>query len=173
MAGDRSVSVVIPLTQLYLQFGDVEKAVQLMESFVDENPNDVAALKRLGKFFQYAERPHDYLTILERIAALEPGEAYFRELSDIYNFNAQYEKQIEILKTLIDKYPNRPQDFIDLAKLEALMPLDAKRATVGQDAESAERRAAEARDELKAAHRRWLAALRWKQLIRNPSFTAI
>ena len=119
MAGDRSVSVVIPLTQLYLQFGDVEKAVQLMESFVDENPNDVAALKRLGKFFQYAERPHDYLTILERIAALEPGEAYFRELSDIYNFNAQYEKQIEILKTLIDKYPNRPQDFIDLAKLEA------------------------------------------------------
>ncbi len=47
----------------------------------------------------------------------------------------------------------------DLAKLEALMPLDAKRAAAGQDAESAETRAAAARDELKAAHRRWQAAL--------------
>src|SRR5213594_879353 len=110
-AGDRSVRVVMPLTQLYLQFGDVEKAVQLMESFVAENPNDVAALKRLGKFFQYAERPRDYLTILE------PVEANLRELSDIYNFTAQYERQIEILKTLIEKYPKRPQDFIDLANL--------------------------------------------------------
>src|SRR3989454_1464200 len=118
-AGDRSVRVVMPLTQLYLQFGDVEKAVQLMESFVAENPNDVAALKRLGKFFQYAERPRDYLTILERIARLEPAEANLRELSNIYNFTAQYERQIEVLKTLIEKYPNRPQDFIDLANLEA------------------------------------------------------
>ena len=47
----------------------------------------------------------------------------------------------------------------DLAKLETLMPLDAKRAAAGQDAESAEKRAADARDELKAAHRRWQAAL--------------
>src|SRR5213594_630617 len=118
-AGDRSVRVVMPLTQLYLQFGDVDKAVQLMESFVAENPNDVVALKRLGKFFQYAERPRDYLTILERIARLEPAEDNLRELSNIYNFTAQYEKQIDLLKTLIEKYPNRPQDFIDLANLEA------------------------------------------------------
>ena len=47
----------------------------------------------------------------------------------------------------------------DLAKLDALMPLDAKRAAAGQDAESAERKAATARDELKAAHRRWQAVL--------------
>jgi uncharacterized protein YhaN len=47
----------------------------------------------------------------------------------------------------------------ELAKLEALMPLDAKRAAAGQDAQSAEQRAASTRDELKAAHRRWQAAL--------------
>jgi uncharacterized protein YhaN len=47
----------------------------------------------------------------------------------------------------------------DLAKLEALMPLDAKRAAAGQDAQTAEQRAAAARDELKTAHRRWQAAL--------------
>jgi uncharacterized protein YhaN len=47
----------------------------------------------------------------------------------------------------------------ELAKLEALMPLDAKRAAAGQDAQTAEQRAAAARDDLKAAHRRWQAAL--------------
>lgn len=47
----------------------------------------------------------------------------------------------------------------DLARLETLTPLEAKRATAGQDAQSAEKRAADARDRLKAAHRRWQAAL--------------
>ena len=47
----------------------------------------------------------------------------------------------------------------ELAKLEALMPLDAKRAAAGQDAQTADQRAASSRDELKAAHRRWQAAL--------------
>jgi uncharacterized protein YhaN len=47
----------------------------------------------------------------------------------------------------------------NLAKLEALMPLDAKCATAGQDKETAKRQAAAARDELKAAHRRWQSAV--------------
>ncbi len=47
----------------------------------------------------------------------------------------------------------------DLARFEALTPLEAKRATAGQDVQSAEKQAADARDELKAAHRRWQAAL--------------
>ena len=57
----------------------------------------------------------------------------------------------------------------ELAKLEALMPLDAKRATAGQEAESAEKRAADARGELKAAHRRWQAALAAAGLPKNLS----
>jgi uncharacterized protein YhaN len=57
----------------------------------------------------------------------------------------------------------------DLAKLEALMPLDAKRATAGQEVESADKQAADARDELKAAHRRWQAALATAGLPKNLS----
>lgn len=117
--GDRSIDVVIPLTQLYLQFGEVDKAVHLMEEFVRGNPNDLAALQRLGKFFQYAERPRDYLKILERITALDPTESHLRELSSTYNFTGQYAKQIVVLKVLIDKYPMNPQDYIDLANLQA------------------------------------------------------
>jgi uncharacterized protein YhaN len=56
-----------------------------------------------------------------------------------------------------------------LAKLEALMPLDAKRATASQDKESAENQAVAARDELKAAHRRWQAALVAAGLPKNSS----
>src|SRR5713101_6712547 len=104
-SGNRSIDVVIPLTQLYLQFGEVEKAVQLMEEFVRDNPNDVGALQRLGKFFQYAERRQDYLKILERLAALDPTEDHLRELASTYNFTAQYEKQIQVLKILVEKYP--------------------------------------------------------------------
>ncbi|HEY2148231.1 MAG TPA: hypothetical protein VGH32_09860, partial [Pirellulales bacterium] len=57
----------------------------------------------------------------------------------------------------------------NLAKLDALMPLDAKRANAGQDKETAEKQAAVARDELKAAHRRWQAALAAAGLPKNTS----
>ncbi|HKD36089.1 MAG TPA: hypothetical protein VKB78_04790, partial [Pirellulales bacterium] len=57
----------------------------------------------------------------------------------------------------------------NLAKLEALMPLDAKRATAGQDKETAEKQASTARDELKEAHRRWQAALVAAGLPKNTS----
>ena len=37
--GDNSINVVIPLSKLYLQFGDVGSAVTLMEQFVEKNPD--------------------------------------------------------------------------------------------------------------------------------------
>ncbi|HYR84027.1 MAG TPA: tetratricopeptide repeat protein [Terriglobia bacterium] len=118
-AGNRSADVVLPLTQLYLQYGDVDKAVELMKRFVDENPKNLEALQRLGKLFQYAERPRDYLKILERIAILDPSESNLRSLSNIYNLTAQYDDQINTLLTLVQKYPAQPRDFIDLASLQA------------------------------------------------------
>ncbi len=56
-----------------------------------------------------------------------------------------------------------------LAKLEQLMPLEAQRGAADQTVQSADHRATQARDTLKAAHRRWQAALVAAGL--SPKFT--
>ncbi len=118
-AGDFSVSVVMPLCQLYLQYGDVEAAIALMERFVRENPSSLDARRELAKYYQFSQRPDDYLKIMEGIASSNPSEKIFRELSDIYNFRGQSDKQIAVIETITEKYNGTSQDFIALASLQA------------------------------------------------------
>ena len=84
-SGDLSVSVVMPLSQLYLQYGDVNKAVELMERFIKSHPKNIDALLRLGKLYQYAQRPYDHLRVLETVVELQPTEERLMDLSKIYN----------------------------------------------------------------------------------------
>ncbi|MFQ5738754.1 MAG: tetratricopeptide repeat protein [Acidobacteriota bacterium] len=118
-SGNRSVSVLVPLTQLYLQSGEVDRAVGLMEHFVWRHPDNVQARSQLGKLYQYAQRPRDYVRNLEAIAAVQPSESRLRQLARSYNFEARYDKQIEALRSLLDLYGGHPEDFLNLASLQA------------------------------------------------------
>lgn len=116
-SGDGSVSVVMPLSKLYLQYGDVESAIKLLEQFIQEHPESVTARKQLGVFYQYAQRPDDYVRNLEELHKRDKSAETLRELSDIYNFNAEYAKQIDVLEELIYENEKEAQekDYVDLA----------------------------------------------------------
>ena len=113
------VSVVKLLTELDLEFGDVNGAVALMERYVRQNPGNLEALQRLATYYQYAQRPQEYLATLEQINRLRPTEENLRELSSTYNFVGQYDKQIATLNNLLEDNTENPQDFLDLANLQA------------------------------------------------------
>lgn len=117
--GDLSISVVIPLSKLYLQYGNINKAVDLMEKFVKMHPRNIMALERLGKYYHYAQRPYDYQKILETIVSIEPTLKRLFELADIYNFVADYKNQIKILEKIITTFPAEEKGYLDLANLQA------------------------------------------------------
>ena len=117
-AGDTSVAVVGPLADLHLHFGEVEKAVTLMERSVAENPNDPEALRRLGKYYQYSQRPDDYLRNLEILRGVASSAEVLRELSNLYNFNADYEKQADVLAEVVERYDATPEEHLALAHLQ-------------------------------------------------------
>jgi cellulose synthase operon protein C len=130
-AGDVSASVVMPLCQLYLEFGNVDGAISLMKRFVRENPTDVEALKLLAKYFKYSQREDDYLRMLEIIAASSPSVEIQRNLLDIYRFRGDLDKQIKILQTLVNRKPSDADDFLALANLQAARgKLSAAAATI-------------------------------------------
>lgn len=127
-AGDHSVNVVYPLVDIYLQEGNVNEAIVVLETFIAENPDNIAARKQLGTLYQYAQRPSDYLKNLEEIKRLSGNKEVLRDLSDIYSFNEEYGKQAQVMNELIaSKQPLEPRQFIELANMQAAsqQPLDA------------------------------------------------
>lgn len=121
-SGDLSVATVGALARLYLQYGDIDKAIVILEEFVRDHPKDVEARERLGQYYQYAQRTDDYLHNLEELAKIAPTPENLKKLSDVYNYNAQYDKQIAMLDTLTKNMPKSdetPADLSDLAELQA------------------------------------------------------
>jgi predicted Zn-dependent protease len=118
-AGDLSPSVVNPLAELYLQYGRTADAIALLERYVQANPADVEARERLGKYYAFGQRPHDYLSTLEQLTAREPSEKNLRELASIYAFHSDEDKEIGAFKKIVELYPGKPEDLLRLAKLQA------------------------------------------------------
>ncbi len=117
--GNRSANVVVPLSELYLVYGEMDRAVELMESFIAANPDNMEARVQLGKLYQQTQRPHDYLGSLERRAEVQPSEQALRNLSQLYNAEGRIEQQIEVLRRIIQDYDAQPHDYKDLAYLLA------------------------------------------------------
>ncbi len=117
--GDASANVVLPLSDLYLIYGEMGKAVELMEGFVEQNPDNMEARLRLSKYYQQTQRPHDYLGSLEKRAEAQPSEEALRHLSQLYNAEGRYRQQIEVLKRIVEDYDAKPSDYLDLAYLLA------------------------------------------------------
>ena len=117
--GNTSANVVLPLSDLYLIYGEMGKAVELMEDFVQYNPDNMEARLRLSKFYQQTQRPHDYLGSLEKRTEVQPSEQALRNLSQLYNAEGRYRQQIEVLKRIVQDYEASPHDYLDLAYLLA------------------------------------------------------
>jgi lipopolysaccharide biosynthesis regulator YciM len=117
--GDLSPTVARSLSQLYIQEGRVEKAIELLEKLLEKHPNDVEIRKILGKYYQYAQRSSDYVSNLEILNRLEMKKEHLDELSAIYNFNGDHQKQIQTLDKLITLNEAAGKHFVSLAYLYA------------------------------------------------------
>lgn len=118
-SGDLSVGVVIPLTHVYLEIGEFEEAVKLMERFAAANPEEAEVKEELAQLYKQSSRVYDYLGILADLARVRPTEKILRELADHYNNHGEIEKQVEVLRILVKKFQTRLDDWIDLAQIEA------------------------------------------------------
>jgi tetratricopeptide (TPR) repeat protein len=118
--GELDSGLISRLVDLYLQYGHIDQAIAVMEKYIGAHPADMAARKELGMLYQYAQRPDDYLRNLEELSRLNPDKETLLTLLDIYNFNAQYDKQIAALRELIEKQEDaEPAHYMKLAELLA------------------------------------------------------
>jgi TolA-binding protein len=117
--GDLSTKVTIPLMELFVHFGEIDQAIDLIERFVAKNPKDILAREMLGNLYRDGMRPKKYILNLENTTRLEPTEKRLRELIYLHQTQGQTKKVLEFLKTVIQQFSATSKDYITLAYLQA------------------------------------------------------
>jgi tetratricopeptide (TPR) repeat protein len=117
--GKLKPSLVRALSDLYVQYGDIDRAIDLLEEYLVQVPDNLEARERIGTYYQYAQRPDDYTRNLAYIAKIDPTKERLKELADIYNFNSDFDRQIESLQQLVTVDDSDPEAFVALAHLLA------------------------------------------------------
>lgn len=100
--GNLRLDVVMHLTGVYLQFGEIDKAIKVMEDYVAAHPENLAARRELGSLYQYGQRLDDYTRNLEEINRLEQSTENLKALSDMYELTEDYDKQVPVVVKLIE-----------------------------------------------------------------------
>lgn len=117
--GTRTFAIVAALADKRVAEGNRDAAIQLLEEYVKANPKDGLGHKKLAEQYQLAGRTEDYNRELEALASADPTEANLRLLSDVYNSSKQYDKQIDVLKRIVEVTKgNNPQAYVDLATIQ-------------------------------------------------------
>ncbi len=118
-AGDRSANVIIPLAELYIEYGRVENAIQIIEGFVEDNPHSVYALHKLARLYKDAQKTPEYIATLEKIHKKHPSAGSFRKLAYFYETGGNYEKLKELLEQLM-LFPGQSASEYNYVKLSYL-----------------------------------------------------
>jgi tetratricopeptide (TPR) repeat protein len=117
--GDLSPGVVAPLARVYLEIGDFEGAIALMESHAARHPEDADTKQELAKLYRQTSRLYDYVETLADLAKIRPTEPTLRELSWHYGDHGEDAKQVEVLRALVKLPKATLEDWMDLAEVEA------------------------------------------------------
>lgn len=117
--GNDSLSVVIPLSSIYLHFGDIDKAIILMEKFIADHPKQVQGRKQLGMLYIYAHQQNNYIRIQEEIYALEPSVETLDKLILAYRDHEKYDDMQRVLEEKQRHFRLTAEDTSQLAYLYA------------------------------------------------------
>jgi tetratricopeptide (TPR) repeat protein len=102
-AGKREVDAVLHLYKLYMSFAEIERATRVMEDFVNDHPDDPAAVALLAKHYgDIQDKPAEIRT-LERLFALAPSLPTARALLAHYRLAGAFDREEGLLRALLAK----------------------------------------------------------------------
>ncbi len=118
-AGERSVSIAMPLADIYLYKGQVREALTILEEFVAAAPRNVRALKKLAQVQEEAREYGSYLATLGRLYELEPSPDMARLLADLHGYRGAPGKRADYLADVLETGLAEREDFVELALFRA------------------------------------------------------
>jgi predicted Zn-dependent protease len=118
-AGDLSPSTVFYGVQTFLRLSELDRALDLVERYVERRPNDLIARGVLGQLYDDAGKPTLYLRNLEYIQARAPTVARQRELTHLYRIRGEYANWAAAVALQVADETAWPSQYFALARLLA------------------------------------------------------
>ena len=115
--------MLAPLVNLNVYYGDIDKAIDLLNSYIAEHPTSVEARKRLAALYKSSQRIDHFCAVMEELQLLQPSAANLRELADMYAFLGRNRDEMSALARLIDARGYQPLES-DYYKLATLYRID-------------------------------------------------
>ena len=119
-AGERSADVIMPLAEIYLQLGDVDRALDLLGQLSGDRSDRYDLLLQVARFQKYGERQQDYLRSLEAMNRVQSSPEGLRDLANLYRYANRSAELAATLQALTAKSPEDPLEFLELANLLAI-----------------------------------------------------
>jgi Flp pilus assembly protein TadD len=113
--GDVTASVVLPLGELYLIQGEMERAIKLVESYVGANPWDIAGFRKLAEFYKFGQRTALQIATLEAMNERHATRDSLRELMALLDTQGRVDEHTRVLKALIELGAGEADDYELLA----------------------------------------------------------
>ncbi len=108
------------LADVYLQYAQIDNAVEVMERFVELNPDNIEARVKLLELYDLAQRPDDATEQLEIILRETDKPEYRDKLKSAYLLSEKTGKTIPLMFEIIgNKGEGSAQEFRRLARLLA------------------------------------------------------
>lgn len=117
--GDRSVAVVASLAEIAIDKGEIAIAVQLLEEFVERDPKDLTARRRLAEYYRFDQRRDEYVAMLAEVVELDGTQPERRLLADLYRLRGDYDRLLVVLNDMIARGVAREREYREAASLAA------------------------------------------------------
>jgi tetratricopeptide (TPR) repeat protein len=118
-AGVSTVSSVVAHGELALFEGRVDEAVSDLESFVERNPDEPHAWRRLARLYSHAQRLQDQMRATAQLYRLEPSADTARQLVAFHRWTGDESSEAAVLHDLIDRRQASPEDHLRAARIDA------------------------------------------------------
>lgn len=118
-AGDQSSTTVYQLQEIYLHYGDLKRAREMLELMVTLRPRDATAQRRLAGFYKQIQDEPAYIAALRRRLELRYAPSTCTELVGLVRQKGDHDAEIGALQTCWQKGYRQTEDMIRFATLLA------------------------------------------------------
>ncbi len=116
-AGDMTAPTVSALMKIYIEYGDVERAIALIERFEAASGESATILPYLAELYRTDRRFGMYLRTMERVVAIDPTQERLETLVDAYYKAGNIDAQITTLLKMRDLKLISTERLVELADL--------------------------------------------------------
>jgi uncharacterized protein HemY len=132
--GSRQREVLIPLSELYVRNGRIDKAIAVLRKYSTSAPGEKDVAERLAALLKEAQQMPQAAAQLERLAKDRPTAASLRELDRLYDIEDNVPARIAVLTRLVRLPEATPQEFFALTNLLAATDRKVNALTVAYNA---------------------------------------